>query len=160
MRIGSPPRRGGGTRGISRRIVLGVAAILALAALITWLWRRHRPARDESPDHGLNHVPPDVPAHHQTEAAESAPWSALGERRLRLPSDLPVLRVVVVGVAVLIVIAGIFLTGDYLPSVTVLAAARVATVSRDVLALGLVLAAGAWTLALAGVFFAGLRRVP
>jgi hypothetical protein len=65
-----------------------------------------------------------------------------------------VLRVVVVGVVVLIVIAGIFLTGDYLPSVTVLAAARVATVSRAVLALGLVLAAGAWTLVLAGVFFA------
>jgi hypothetical protein len=131
-----------------------VTAILTLAALIIWLRCRHRPAPDESQDPGQRRVPADVPAQHHTEPAESAPWSALYERRLRLPSGHPVLRVVVVGVVVLIVIAGIFLTGDYLPSVTVLSAARVATVSRAVLALGLVLAAGAWTLVLAGVFFA------
>jgi len=68
VRIGSPSsNRGSRARDNSRRIVLAVAAILTLAALITWIRFRHRPALDESqdPDPGLRCVPVDVPAPHQ-----------------------------------------------------------------------------------------------
>jgi hypothetical protein len=135
-------------------VTLGLALVLVLVmAVVKRARRRPRP------------IPPPAPPIDEAECQERSPWSELKDRLLILPPGQRTLRAVVFAVVALIMAAAVVIgAGRHFPATTLLAGfaagARV-SISIRALVLGVISAAAAWVLILAGLFLADWRvRIP
>ena len=129
--------------------VLGIGIVFLI--VVTVLLRRHHALKCSGGAGAHLHQPP----------TEEGPWRELVKQRLlKVPSDSRALLTVIVAAGVLVLAAaGIIGAGAHLPVVTVLVRAsltgpQVLRISEAALTLGVVCAAIAWVMVLAGLFLA------